>query len=94
MVKKKYKISNGFIVSTIFLVVISVMTWLFWSDVKVFILGSEYRAIVRPEIEATLNRSLKDRVLLRLEDLRQYGQWPITSVMSNPSRGNPFEPKN
>jgi hypothetical protein len=93
MTKNKNKVSNGFLMIIVILIVIAVLTWLFWADIKKIILGSDYNPITVTDIVPKVNQSLKDEILLRLRESELKKGWPIIGVGENPDRGNPFKKK-
>ena len=90
---KNKNLSREFGAVLIVIVIITLVAWWFWPDVKKLILGGDYQEVAVPQSLTTVDRTLKQKVLSQLEKLRQYGEWPIAAVRDNPSRGDPFTPK-
>lgn len=87
------KISKGFALIIIVLIVIFLLGWFYWADLKVYILGSEYQEVITPTPGTIITQDLKQSVISKLGKLKQYGEWPIIINAENPNRGNPFLPK-
>lgn len=86
-------ISKEFIGTVALVLVSAVLIWVFWSDVKTFILGKEYQSIQQTAVQPLIDNRLKSQVLESLGKLKQYGEWPITGVRTNENGQNPFELK-
>ena len=86
-------ISKEFVRTIALILVLAVLAWLFWADIKTFILGKEYQRIQQTTAKPLIDNDLKKQVLENLGKLRQYGEWPISGVKINENRQNPFEPK-
>jgi len=93
MILKIKKISKIFIILIIGLVIIFSLSWFYWSNIKVLIFGGEYQAIIVPLSKTVIDKDLKQKIISKLGQLRQYGEWPVIISIENPNRGDPFQPK-
>jgi len=94
MSEKIKKTSKFFWVVITTIVVIAVLVWVFWSNVEVFLIGNNNISPIISSTEYTaVDVNLREKVLLKLKSLKQYGQWPILAVRETQNRGNPFEQK-
>lgn len=93
MILKNKKLSKSFITIIIIILIVSSFGWFFWPNIKLMIIGPEYKNIMAPNYIATIDINLKQNIILKLEKFKQYGEWPLSINHENQDRGNPFEPK-
>lgn len=93
MILKNKKLSKSFVTSIGFIVLAFIIGLFYWPNIKLMIVGTEYKNITPPTAVTTIDKNLKQKIILKLENFKQYGEWPIFIDQDNPARGNPFAPK-